>query len=211
MTYDLVIFDFDGTLADTGDWFMTATNEAADRFGFRRMSRPEFDELRSKGSREIIAHMGVPFWKLPAIAAFMRRQAEAHASEIRLFAGVEAMLSSLKIAGVRFAIVSSNRETVVRAALGASARHIDHFGCGASLFGKARHFRRLLKAVSLVPRRVLSIGDEARDIEAARDCGIAAGCVGWGYADPAFLRSLGPDLFFAQVEDISATLAGTRV
>lgn len=208
MAYDLVIFDFDGTLADTGEWFMTATNKAAERFGFRSMSRAEFEELRSKGSREIIAHMGVPFWKLPAIARFMRRQAEEHASQVRLFAGVEPMLGSLKAAGVRMAIVSSNRETVVRTALGDSARYIDHFGCGASLFGKARHFRRLLKATSLAPRRVLSVGDEARDIEAARDCGIAAGAVGWGYADPGFLRSLGPDLFFAQVEDIAAALTG---
>ena len=211
MIYDLVIFDFDGTLADTGDWFMTATNKAAARFGFRQMSRPEFEELRTRGNREIIAHMGVPFWKLPAIAAFMRRQAEAHASEISLFAGVEAMLCSLKGAGARLAVVSSNRETVVRAALGDSVGLIDHFGCGASLFGKARHFRRLLKATSLAPRRVLSIGDEARDIEAARSCGITAGSVGWGYADPGFLRSLGPDLFFPKVEDIATTLAGKSV
>ncbi|MDF1633692.1 HAD hydrolase-like protein [Mycoplana sp. MJR14] len=210
MTYDLVIFDFDGTLADTGEWFMSTTNRAAVQFGFRQMSPEQFQQLRSKGNREIIAHMGVPFWKLPKIAAFMREQASRHAAEIRLFPGVVDMLACVQSAGVRTAIVSSNREAVVRTALAQHVRLIDHFACGASLFGKARHFQKLLKATSQDPGRVIAIGDEARDIEAARKAGIAAGSVAWGYAEADFLRSLRPDHFFATVDDIAAALFGGR-
>lgn len=207
MAYDLVIFDFDGTLADTGAWFRTATNKAAARFGFRQLSEQEFEALRSKGSREIIEQMGVPFWKLPMIAAFMRREAEAYISEIRLFPGVEDMLEAVRAAGARIAVVTSNRERVVRAALGGSVELIDHFACGAALFGKARKFRQVMKAASVDPGRVLAVGDEARDIEAARGAGIRAGSVGWGLADPEFLKSLGPDLFFSEVADIATALA----
>lgn len=207
MAYDLVIFDFDGTLADTGAWFRTATNKAAARFGFRQLSEQEFEALRSKGNREIIEQMGVPFWKLPMIAAFMRREAEAYISEIRLFPGVEDMLEAVRAAGARIAVVTSNRERVVRAALGGSVELIDHFACGAALFGKARKFRQVMKAASVDPGRVLAVGDEARDIEAARGAGIRAGSVGWGLADPEFLKSLGPDLFFSEVADIATALA----
>ena len=52
--------------------------------------------------------------------------------------------------------------------------------------------------------------DEARDIEAARKAGIAAGSVAWGYAEADFLRSLRPDHFFATVDDIAAALSGGR-
>ena len=210
MAYELVIFDFDGTLADTRAWFVATTNKAAIRFGFRQLSDDEFEGLRSKGNREIIAHMGVPFWKLPMIAAFMRREAEAYISEIRLFHGVEDMLAEVRATGAKIAIVTSNRERVVRGALGGNVELIDHFACGAALFGKGRKFRQLLKATSIDPRRVLAVGDEARDIEAARSAGVRAASVGWGLADPDFLKSLGPDLFFSEVAEITRTLVKTR-
>lgn len=202
MTYDFAIFDFDGTLADTAEWFMAASNIAAARFGFRQLSVEEFKGLRAMGSREIIAHLGVPMWKLPQIAAFMRKEMAEQARAIRLFPGVSDMLSELRSAGIGIAVVSSNGEAAIRKALGDTASAIDLFECGATLFGKAQHFTRVVKFAGVEPSRVLAIGDEARDIEAARKARIAAGSVGWGYADPTFLKSLGPDRFFDRMDEI---------
>lgn len=210
MTYEFAIFDFDGTLADTAEWFMAASNVAAARFGFRQLSVEEFKGLRAMGSREIIAHLGVPMWKLPQIATFMRKEMADQARSIQLFPGVSDMLSELKSAGIGLAVVSSNGEPAIRKALGETASAIDLFECGATLFGKAQHFKRVIKFAGIDPSRVLAIGDEARDIEAARKARIAAGSVGWGYADPTFLKSLGPDRFFDRMDEILPAFCAAR-
>ena len=56
---------------------------------------------------------------------------------------------------------------------------------------------------------MISIGDEVRDIEAARAVGIACGAVSWGYAAPAALQALAPDHMFAQMEEIADVVCRT--
>jgi phosphoglycolate phosphatase len=74
----LVIFDLDGTLADSFPWFLRHANDVADRFGFRRIADDEIEPLRRAGSREILQRLGVPRWKLPLIARHMRGLKAAH-------------------------------------------------------------------------------------------------------------------------------------
>jgi phosphoglycolate phosphatase len=57
------------------------------------------------------------------------------------------------------------------------------------------------------PDKVISIGDEVRDIEAARAVGIACGAVCWGYAAPAALRALAPDHVFERMDEVVRTLS----
>lgn len=206
MPYSLAIFDLDGTLADSFPWFLRNVNDVADRFGFRRMVDDEVDELRHAGSREIIRHLEVPMWKLPMIARHMRRMKADHLDGIPLFPGVETMLRTLRDGGLTLALVSSDDEANARRQLGEVAALFAHFDCGASLFGKARKFRRVVKRAGLAPAQAISIGDEVRDIEAARAAGIACAAVMWGYAAPNALRGLAPELVFERMEDISAGL-----
>jgi phosphoglycolate phosphatase len=118
------------------------------------------------------------------------------------------MLAALKSGGVEAAVVSSNDEGNVRRVLGPAAAHVAHFACGASLFGKAAKIRGVLKAMRADRRRANFIGDETRDAAAARDAGIDSGLVAWGYADPDFLRSLAPTLFFERMEQVAPAIIG---
>ena len=78
MPYSLAIFDLDGTLADSFPWFLRTINDVADRFNFRRVADEDVEGLRHASSREILARLEVPLWKLPAIARHARRlKAEA--------------------------------------------------------------------------------------------------------------------------------------
>ncbi|RXT46028.1 HAD-IA family hydrolase [Bradyrhizobium betae] len=206
MPYSLAIFDLDGTLADSFPWFLRTINDVADRFDFRRVTREEIEELRHASSREILARLEVPLWKLPAIARHARRLKAEAAGEIPLFAGVEAMLQTLAENGVQLALVSSDSEANAREKLGEAAALFSHYACSASLFGKSAKFRRVIRRAGAEPGKVIAIGDEVRDIEAARAAGIACGAVCWGYAAPAALRALGPDLVFERIEDIAPAL-----
>jgi phosphoglycolate phosphatase len=117
------------------------------------------------------------------------------------------MLQALEAGGVRLALVSSDTQANARAQLGAANSALfSDFACGASLFGKAAKFRAVVRRADIAPARVIAIGDEVRDIEAARAAGIACGAVTWGYSAPDTLRALCPDLLFERMEDIAPSL-----
>jgi phosphoglycolate phosphatase len=138
----------------------------------------------------------------------MRALKRADMAHIPLFPGVDTMLRGLADAGVTLALVSSDNEVNTRDMLGeANAALISHFACGASLFGKAAKFKRVMKLAGVAAGATIAIGDEIRDIEAARAAGIACGAVAWGYAAPEALRARKPNVVFEKMEEIAAMLA----
>jgi phosphoglycolate phosphatase len=210
MPYSLVIFDLDGTLADSFPWFQRNVNEVADRFGFRRVEESEVESLRLASTREILSRLEVPMWKVPFIARHMRRLKTEQAASIPLFDGVETMLRKLAASGVRLALVSSDTEANARDKLGASSALFADFDCAASIFGKPAKFRRVLRRARVDAAQAIAIGDETRDIEAARAVGIGCGAVTWGYAAPEALIAHKPDLVFERMDEIADRLAMPR-
>jgi phosphoglycolate phosphatase len=203
MPYSLVIFDLDGTLVDSFPWFLRNINDTADKFGFRRVPQDEIASLRRAGLREIFERLDVPPRKLPAIVRHMRRLKAEQAASIALFPGVAPMLQTLADAGLRLAVVSSDREANARRQLGPDiAAMFATFDCGASLFGKATKLRRAVRRAGVSAQDVIAIGDEIRDIEAARAAGIACAAVTWGYSAPDALLAHKPDIVFERMEQI---------
>lgn len=207
--YELAIFDFDGTLADSFPWFIGVLNGVADRYGFNRVRPDEVEQLRGYDARQIMRHLRVPSWKLPFIANHMRRLMARDIHGIRLFDGVPDMLRALDGRGVTVAIVSSNSAANIRAILGPDAAgQVAHYGCGASLFGKAAKFRRMLQVTGVPAGRAIAIGDEVRDIDAARKAGIGCAAVTWGYARGDALAARRPDRLLSRVEEIAGLFGG---
>ena len=208
---DLVIFDFDGTLADSTAWAMRAVRPLAERFKFKAVTEDEIAMLRGRTSREIIAYLGLPLWKVPLIAAHGKKMMAAEAHAIPLFSGTSDLLRALSAAGLRLAIVSSNSEATIRSILGPDlAGLVDHYGCGAAIFGKAAKFKAVVKASRIAKDRVLCIGDETRDIEAAREAGLASGAVEWGYATRRALADHSPTMMFSAMDEIISRVAASN-
>lgn len=183
MRYRLIIFDFDGTLADSIPWLAGVFAEVARTHGFKPIGADEIEMLRTKGNREIVKYLGVPAWRMPAIAIHMRKLAAAAAPQLKLFEGVGELLHALKGQGLKLGVVSSNGEDTIRQVLGPElAGLIDHYACGASVFGKAAKFKTVMRKVGAAAGETLCVGDEQRDIEAAHAAGAKAGAVTWGYA-----------------------------
>ncbi len=200
MTIKLIIFDFDGVLADSGPWMESVFNDIARKFGFNTVDAAQIEQLRNMGAREGMRMLGVRIWHLPKIAKHLRAiNAEA---EIDLVPGVPQMLATLTQKGIKLAIVSSNAEANVRKTLGPLAEHISQFSCGASMFGKARKLRAVARASKAPFDQVLCIGDETRDIEAARRVGLPCAASTWGYATEAAMKAAQPDHILHSVDDI---------
>jgi phosphoglycolate phosphatase len=207
MKFKLALFDFDGTLADSAVWFLQQMNVLAGEFKFRRIEDADFEKLRSYSSRQIIKHMGIPMWKMPALMSRMRKAAAQHNGEIRLFPGVDSMLAELEKSGICAGIVSSNAEANIRSVLGpANTARIQHFSCGASLFGKAVKLRGVLRRSGFAAKDAIYIGDEIRDAVSAREVGMAFGAVEWGFTAAEALRQEKPAVNFLRVEDIPRLL-----
>lgn len=207
--YPLVIFDFDGTLANTEAWFLGIANDLALTFGFRQVDDGEIAMLRGRTSKEVIKYLGIPSWKLPRIARHIHRQLAANVDAVVLFPGVREMVADLRRAGVRLAIVSSNSESNVRAILGPDlTAQFECFECGSSLFGKARRYKAVRKGAGMKKRDVLSVGDETRDITAAKKEEIACGAVLWGAANRDILSAMEPDMLFSSPAEVVAHVLG---
>lgn len=210
LKYKLVIFDFDGTLADSFATFLEVWEVAAGRHGFRAASQCDLQRLRGCGAREIIAEAGVPWWKLPLVARHMQELMRERIAGVGLFDGIETVLRTLKAAGIQVAIVTSNSRANVELVLGAGRLGlIDHFGCGASLFGKRPKTRAVIKAAGVSPADVLCVGDEIRDAEAADELGLDFAAVSWGYTYPERLEGLpGVRMCRSADELLSLVIAG---
>jgi phosphoglycolate phosphatase len=207
MDYALIIFDFDGTLADTFPWFAGVINQVADQYGFKRIEAHEVETVRGYEGRQILKHLGVPLWRIPKIASDLRMRMAADIKEVSLFPGTKEFLEDLKDRGARLAVVSSNLAENIGYVLGQDvATLFSHYACGVSMFGKERKLRSIVKQSGVPRQSVIYVGDEIRDLHSARKVGIAFGAVSWGYNRIEAIQAHGPDLVFDTVADMASKL-----
>lgn len=197
MKYDLAAFDFDGTLADTLPWFNSIMDDVAEKYGFRKTTADERSMLRRHSIPEILKFLGIPIWKVPAIINHVRSLMSEIGSDIQLFDGVAQALEQVNGAGIRMAVISANSTENVQRILGpALAALFEFYECGTDLSGKPAKIAHLLEATKIAPERFILIGDELRDVEAARKAGIRVGVVPWGYNSIDKLLEQNPDEVF---------------
>lgn len=195
--YKLVIFDFDGTLADTFKIFAEHYPIIAERHGLKQFGHDDVSALRTMRTQDILRAINLPLWKLPRVTIDFWHAMTASIADIRPFAGVTDSLACLHQSGIRLALATSNSEQVVRQALGAEVcGYFERVVCGASLFGKARKIARIVQSLKIPPAQTLYIGDETRDAKAAEEACIDFGPVAWGYTHIDTLLSARPPIFF---------------
>lgn len=203
LKYKLVVFDFDGTLGDSFLWFQESINKAAKKYKFREINQEEIENLRGLKTQEILNYLGISWWKIPFIARYMRRLMTEDLGKITLFKDVAFLIEQLVDQGIIIVILSSNSFQNVTRILGPQVTSkINYFDCGVSIFGKQNKLKKIIKKFGLSSKDVVSIGDETRDIEAARSAGIHSGAVTWGYATFKALKAESPHYIFKNTNDI---------
>ncbi len=203
MPYRLVLFDSDGTLADTLPWMRSVFNDLAREHGLRAVAPEEFDTFRDLHGLELLRRLGIPLWKVPLLLAAMRRRMAAHDGPLRLFPGMDEALPALAKAGMKLGIVSSNSRANVARVVGLELLPLFfHLDCGASLFGKAAKLRAMARRAGVSPSDTIYLGDEIRDAHAAREAGMSYGAVAWGQHRIETLSAEQPALVFHTVAEL---------
>lgn len=192
---DTIIFDFDGTIADSERLMLSSLASIAGEFGFKAISPDEVPRLRKMSVRQLVAErLGIPLWRALKLRRLEKRSKEEfakHAAMLSVFPGMSDILSELRMNGYTVGVVSSAPQRVVEDVLREGGMSMNFIHAGSGTFGKARAIRKALKKHGIDKSRAVYVGDELRDIDACRRAGIPMLGVGWGLNDALTLRGAG--------------------
>ena len=190
-----LVFDFDGTLADSFASAVAIFQRIGPSLGLKPILDPEL--ARSMPTRQFLKQVGVNFWKLGRVVRAYQAAAADEAHKLKLFPEWPVTLRALHDRGVKLGILSSNREETIRTCLRVNGvEELFAFVVGyPKLFGKAKALRRIVKGQGLERADLLYVGDETRDIEAAHKAKVRVAAVGWGFQRPSILREAKPSVF----------------
>lgn len=200
-----IIFDFDGTVADSFDFIVELLADAA---GQPQMDGKQRQQLRGRSMAAIGRQLGLSWWRLLRLFFSGRRQMGAAMDQVKPFAGMPEIVEKLQAEGHELFIVSSNTVKNIRDFLHKNdmqTHFLEIYG-SVGLFGKAPALRRLLKEHQLEKADTVYIGDEVRDVQAAHAVGIRVVAVSWGFARLAGLEARQPTALAKDPADLMKIL-----
>lgn len=207
MRYAFVLWDFDGTLADTFTCMVSAYNALAARRGLRLIDDPQ--AVRGLSPLALLQKLQIPLLRAPSLLSSLLAGVHRDMPGIRLFPGIHEVLDGLKQAGCRMSVLSSNSRENILACLRANgvADSFESIVGYRRVLGKGDGIRRFLKGRAAVSERAIYVGDEVRDILAARKAGVDVAVVTWGYNTREVLRDHAPDFVIEQPEQLRTLLS----
>jgi len=207
MARPFVIFDFDGTVADSFAESLLAYNRIAPRLRLRPVKEAEIPAFRRMSAGQLMQALGIPMWKLPRLMIAVRADLQDHFHAVKPVPHIAEALRTLHEANCHLAMVTSNSEENVRSFLG---RHniagFDTIVAGTSIFGKATRLRRLVKTTRANLATSMYIGDTVPDVRAAREAGTLAMAVTWGFSDREPLAAEAPTALVDTASDLATTV-----
>lgn len=177
-----IIFDFDGTIADSFqyvyDFLCREAGRAADEQAAAAM------QYHGMSMKAMALKLGIPLWRLPFLYFRGRKVMREHLMDVQPFGGMPELIRALHSSGERLYIVSSNSARNIRNFLKTNELEGYFIGVrgGAGIFGKVSIIRQVLVRYRLAKTNCWYIGDEVGDMVAAKAVGIRAVAVTWGFA-----------------------------
>ena len=200
-----IIFDFDGTIADTLDAVVRIVNDHSEHFGYRKVTKDDIPYLQGKKPLEILSYLGISIFKLPSWVKKIHLEINKEITDMTPTVDLSPLLSRLSGDGdVCLGILTSNTQENVRQFL--EKNKLDYFEfvkTGKSVFGKSHVINKIVRQQNLDRHNVLYVCDEIRDIEAARKSGITSVAVTWGYNTVDALSKENPDYLATTPDELA--------
>ena len=204
----VLIFDFDGTIADTFNLYIDVMRKIYREYNFKYIDDDDIELCRAMTSKEIIQYLGISPLQIPMIAHRIRGDFTQRMKEQKIFTGVDSVLESLKQEGHKLFILSSNSEENINIFLGLNnITQFDAVFSKSSIFGKSGIIKKIINKNKIITDDVYYIGDETRDIEAAKKINIKSIAVTWGYNNRKALLDKNPDYIIDKPQQLLALLA----
>ncbi len=191
----LLIFDFDGTLANTLEAGVEIYNELAGKYELPTVTEAEVRELRKLNTRALLDHLNISRLKVVKLGANIRKLLHQRMDEVELIGGIQDAVLELHRAGFQLGVLSSNSADNIRMVL----RRFDLLECfsfieaGVSVFGKSHRILKVIRKNGIDPSQVVYVGDETRDMEAARKSKVTGLAVCWGVNEREAMETEDPE------------------
>lgn len=204
MALKVLIFDFDGTIADSRITLVKIANELADEFGYDPVTESDIVRLSNLSSKDVIIQSPIPAYKIPFLLRRVKRQLNEHIAYLQPFEGMEEALSNLKKKGCYLGIITSNLGANVSLFLRKNSldNYFDFVYSANTLFGKNKVINKAIDKHHLLKDEVIYIGDETRDIEAAKKSNIKVAAVTWGFNSASVLKKYNPDFILDKPQEL---------
>lgn len=191
-----IIFDFDGTLVDSLSEVIAVYNSVAPFYRCKTLRKEDFSRLRDGTMRDAFREVGIRPFVLPFLLFSIKRRLSGRMKAISWYAGIPEALATLHLSGARIGILTSNSEKNVREFLQISGtEHLFAFVVSSrGTLHKGAALQRLLKKYQLPSEETWYVGDEVRDVEAARAVGVQSAAVTWGFQSRRILAAASPDI-----------------
>ena len=218
MTAPTIVYDLDGTLADTAADLMGAVNVVLARDGLKPLPVGAAASLLGAGGRALIARGFAASGRerapnrLEVLFGDFLAHYNAHIAErSQLYPGVRKALDDFASAGWLQAVCTNKLEGSAKLLLGElGVAELFAFICGQDTFGVGKPDPRpLLETIAAAggeSGRAIMVGDSVTDIRAARAAGIPVVAVDFGYTDTP-VSQLGPDRVISHFAELPAACA----
>jgi phosphoglycolate phosphatase len=209
MAAKVILFDFDGTIADTYQAIANITNQLSAEFGYKALDREELLLIKNLSSREIVKRSEISIFKLPFLVRRIRLELTKEIAELQPIANISQTLFELRNRGYTLGIVTSNIEDNVNIFLNKSGLDsvFSYIYSSTTIFGKHRVLKQLIREHKLNKSHTIYVGDETRDIRSARKSGIASIAVSWGFNALEILQEHQPDYLVDRPEELLEAIA----
>jgi len=203
-----IIFDFDGTIADSFELIINTFAKNKEKFGWEKFGDEEIKIYREKGIGELLKKSKVSIFKISKAINEGKSQITEQMTSIKIFEGMKDVLLELKKKGLVLGIMSTNGEENIRKFLKHNGIELFDYVVGkGSLFGKSGIIKSILRKRKLKKEDVLYVGDEVRDIEACHKLGIKIIAVAWGFNNEKLLKKNKPDFLIKKPKDFLKVLS----
>ncbi len=210
-----VIFDLDGTLLNTIDDIADAGNWVCEKNGWPTFSTEEIKQMVGHGIPNLVYQFSPEEARTDELLAgtraqFAARYAAHREDKTAPYAGIEAMLRTLRGNGIKCAVFSNKADAMchvlVRDYFGENISSVRGHLSGTPLKPDPSGLFALMEAEKMDPATTAFVGDSDVDIQTAENAGVAALAVLWGFRDKAVLESAGATVFAQTPEELTALI-----
>ncbi len=197
------IFDFDGTIVDSLPAMISVYNKVM-RADKEPLESAQIEKLRGMTSRMALKHMGIRWWQVPKLFLVGMDDFRALIPDMAPCKDMPTALEALYTRGDKLFIVTSNTHDNVMAFLKANELQsfFSDIKTGSSLFKKSKDIKHIISENNLVKKETVYVGDETRDIQAARRARIKVVSVSWGFNTRHILERQRPHFLIDNAEQL---------
>lgn len=192
----VVVFDFDGTMADTFEQTVALVKEL-----YPDLTEKEVKMYRENGARETLKKLDISSFSLLRWVIKIQKKQYQIIEKAEMFDGMGEVIAKLRGQGIEVGILTSNSRENVEKWLEINKIKVDWVKVEKMILGKARALKKI-KILGQAQDEMVYVGDEVRDVEACKKAGVKIIAVDWGFNSRLALEKHNPDFVVSSPSEI---------